>query len=68
MKLLKNEKTEEYHEIEVEHIFFWHKYVNKYRKIKGNIYKFNPPNTYINLTLGERINIEGLFNITVNND
>jgi hypothetical protein len=65
MKLLKNEKTEKYHEIEVEYSFLWIKWKVKYRKVNGDIYKFEAPNNYYTIGLIEYCDIDGLFNVRI---
>jgi hypothetical protein len=64
MKLLKNEKTENYHEIEVEYSFLWIiKWKVRYRKIGSTIFRFSRPNNYSPVGLYESVNIGGLFNV-----
>ena len=65
MKLLKNEKTENYHEIEVEYSFLWFGKKVKYRKVGGTVFKFKSPNNYYNIGLIEHIDVRDLFMIPV---
>ena len=58
MKLLKNEKTENYHEIEVEYSFMCIKRKVKYRKVGENIFRFKLPNNYYPTGLSEYINVK----------
>jgi len=61
MKLIKNKKTETYHEIEVVKTFlFWSRTV-KYRKVNGNVFRYVEPNEYIPTGLGEYIDVKDLF-------
>ena len=62
MKLLKNEKTENYHEIEIEYLFLFIKWKVKYRKIGNTTYKFSPPNNYSPTGVLEHLDISPLFN------
>ena len=66
MKLLKNEKKEDYHEIEVEYSFLWIKWKTKYRKVEDNIFRFKPSNNYYPVGISEYINIYKMFDITIN--
>lgn len=61
MRLLKNEKTENYHEIEVQYSFLWIKWNEKYRLVGGDVFRFKNPNTYYNTGLSERIRVYKLF-------
>jgi hypothetical protein len=65
MKLLKNEKTENSHEIEVEYSFLWIKWKVNYRKVDGNIFRFKAPNNYYPTGLSEHIYVKDLFKVSV---
>ena len=65
MKLLKNEKTENYHEIEVEYSFIWIKWKVKYRKVSENVFKFKSPNNYYPIGLFEYIDVKDLFKVSL---
>jgi hypothetical protein len=67
MRLLRTEKTEEYHEIEVEYTFLWvFKYRTTYRMIGANnryaVMAFESPDKYYEIGISEYIKIHGLFN------
>lgn len=63
MRLLKNEKTEDYHEIEVEFSFLWFKWKKTYRKIRGTIWRYKAPDNYYDTGLLEYLDVNKLFNI-----
>ncbi len=65
MRLLKNESTYMYQEIEVEYSFLWFKWKTKYRKIDGTIFRFKEPDHYYTISYMEHTNISNLFKITV---
>lgn len=65
MKILKNEKTKDYHEIEIQYSFLWIKWNVKYRKIDNSIFRFKPPNNYYHLGVMEYLDMAKLFNIRV---
>ena len=65
MKLLKNEKTKTYHEIEVEYSFLWLKWKVKYRKVDGSLFRFKEPNNYYSIGLSEHIDVKDLFKVSV---
>lgn len=62
MKLLRNEKTENYHEIEVQYSFLFIKWKVKYRKVDKSIYKFKQPNNYYPIGILENLDVSPLFN------
>lgn len=68
MKLLKNEKTKNYHEIEVEYAFLWIKWKVKYRKVGGNIFRFKSPNNYYPTGISEHLDVMDLFKVSVSHD
>lgn len=64
MKLLKSEKIENYHEIEVGYSFLWFiKWKVRYRKVVNTIFRFSRPNNYYPIGFYESINIGSLFNV-----
>jgi hypothetical protein len=65
MKLLKNEKTENYHEIEVEYSFLFIKYKVKYRKVDGNVFRYKESDKYYPTGLSEHINVKDLFTVNL---
>lgn len=65
MKLLKNEKTDNYHEIEVEYSFLWIKRKVKYRKVEGNVFRFKSPNNYYPTGFFEYKDVIDLFNVSL---
>lgn len=65
MKLLRNEKTDNYHEIEIEYSFLWIKWKVKYRKIDWEIFRFKSPNNYYPTGISEYIDVYNLFNAPV---
>ena len=65
MRLLKNEKTATYHEIEVENSFLFMKWKTKYRKINDTVVRFKPPDNYYNIGLFERVDVGPLFDVIV---
>ena len=65
MKLLKNEKTETHHEIEIEYSFLWIRWKEKYRKVGSNIYRFESPNNYYPIGPSEHMDVMNLFYATV---
>lgn len=65
MKLLKNEKTDNYHEIEVQRSFLWIKWNVKYRKTPGNIFRYKHPNNYYDTGISEYLSVIDLFDISI---
>ena len=65
MKLLKNEKTEKYHEIEVEYNFLFIKWRVKYRNVDGMIFEYKEPNQYFEVVFYEYFSIKYLFKIKI---
>lgn len=65
MKLLRNEKTDNYHEIEVERSFLWIKWRVKYRKVDGYVFRFKSPDNYYPTGLMEYLNVSDLFKVKV---
>ena len=63
MKIIKIEKNDKYHEIEVQKSFLWFKWINVYRKIDGHIFRYKSPNIYHSIGLVEYCNVWGLFSI-----
>lgn len=61
MKLLRSEKTEKYHEIEIENSFLFLKWRTVYRKSNGSILRFKDPDKYFPIGLSEYCDIIGLF-------
>jgi len=68
MKLLKNEKKENYQEIEVEYSFLWIKWIVKYRNFSGSIFRYKQSNRYYTLGLSEYIDVINFFKITDNDN
>lgn len=65
MRLLKNEITPNYQEIEVEYSFLWIKYTVKYRKVGKHIFMYKDTNRYYNIGFREHFDIIGLFSVVV---
>lgn len=61
MKLIKNKKTEKYHEIEVVKTFLLWRWTVKYRKVNGNVFRYIEPNKYISTGLIEYLDVKDLF-------
>lgn len=66
MRLLRTEKTEEYHEIEVEYTFLWvFKYCTTYRMLGANnrysVLEYVAPDRYYEIGLMEWIKVHGMF-------
>lgn len=65
MKITKSEKTEQFHEVEVEHSFLFIKWRVKYRLINGTIWRFKSPNNYYTVGLCEFVDVRNIFDIPV---
>ena len=63
MKVLKNTKTEKYHEIEVEKQFLFFKWKVKYRIVGNSVFRFKEPNDYKELDVFEAISLINYFKI-----
>jgi len=63
MQLLRNTKTENYHEIEVKHEGLFKSYIVKYRLVDGYLYRYKHPNIYYRTGFSESIDILPLFSI-----
>ncbi len=65
MELLKNTKTEDFHEIEVEYNYWLFKQKVKYRIIDGCTYVYKHPNKYFETGITEHIAVRKLFQAKV---
>lgn len=65
MKLLNIEKTDDYHEIEIEYSFLFIKYKRKYRKVGSTIFDYEKPNNYKNIGFNEHCDVKGLFDVKI---
>ena len=65
MRLLRNEKTMDYHEIEVEYSFLWIKWKVKYRKVGASVFRFKSPNNYYRTSNYKYITVADLFKVSL---
>ena len=61
MKLIKNTKTDKFHEIEIERTFLFWKWTVKYRMIDRNVFRYKEPNIYFQTSISEWADVKDLF-------
>lgn len=61
MRIIKNEKTQKYHLIEIQYSFLWFKWSEKYIKVKENIFGFNSPDNYYIIGHFKQSELEDIF-------
>lgn len=65
MKLLSNTKTDDFHQIEIEHSFLFWKFRVKYRKVGDEIFIYEDDDKYFRTSTGQFYSIKELFNAKV---